>query len=222
MSSTTTEATPSPRPGLFLVLEGVEGSGKSSQQALLSRRMEGLGIPHLSVREPGGTPAGEGARAIVLDRNLSMTPETELLLYLAARAEFVRSVVRPALERGEIVLADRYELSTFAYQGIGRGLGLERVRELNNFATGGLRPDATFLLVLDSGVGKSRQLGEADRLERESEVFHRTVAQAYDSLADTEPNVTRIAGDEPVQSVQEALWKELVTRWPDRFADGQR
>ena len=179
--------------------------------------MESLGIPHVSVREPGGTPAGEGARAIVLDRELSMTAETELLLYLAARAEFVRSIVRPALGRGEIVLADRYELSTLAYQGIGRGLGLERVRELNNFATGGLRPDATFLLVVDSRVGKSRQLHEADRLEGEGAAFHQKVAEAYDALADTEPNLTRIAGDEPVEAVHKALWTELVTRWPDRF-----
>lgn len=184
--------------------------------------MESLGIPHVSVREPGGTPAGEGARAIVLDRELSMTSETELLLYLVARSEFVRAIVRPALGRGEIVLADRYELSTLAYQGIGRGLGLERVRELNNFATGGLRPDATFLLVLDSRVGKGRQQDEADRLERESAAFHQTVAEAYDSLADTEPNVTRIAGDEPVEAVHEALWTELVTRWPDRFGVGER
>ncbi|MEE9208645.1 MAG: dTMP kinase [Gemmatimonadota bacterium] len=215
--STTTEETTSPRPGLFLVLEGVEGCGKSSQQALLSSRMGSLGIPHVSVREPGGTPAGERARAIVLDRELSMAAETELLLYLVARAEFVRSIVRPALGRGEIVISDRYELSTLAYQGVGRGLGLQRVRELNAFATGGLRPDATFLLLLDLHVGRRRQLEEADRLERESTEFHQTVAKAYESLADSEPNVTRIAGDEPVEAVQEALWAKLVARWPDRF-----
>ena len=125
-------------PPRFVVLEGVEGSGKSTQVRLLSAWLAEMGVAHATTREPGGTAVGEAIRGVLLDRDgLEMPPETELLLVLAARAAFVRDVVRPALERGETVLADRFDLSTFAYQGFGRGLDLETVRRLNEFATGG-------------------------------------------------------------------------------------
>ena len=126
MSNTTTED----RTGLFIVFEGVEGAGKTTHLRRLSRRLDELGIAHLVVREPGGTPAGERIRDIVLDTRSELFPETETLLLLAARAEFVRRVVRPALERGELVLGDRYELSTLAYQGAARDIGIERAREV--------------------------------------------------------------------------------------------
>ena len=141
MSSTTTDG----RAGLFIVFEGVEGAGKTTHLRRLSRRLDRLGIAHIVVREPGGTPVGERIRDIVLDPGSELFPETELLLLLAARAEFVRRVVEPALARGELVLGDRYELSTFAYQGVAREIGLEVAREINEFATSGLRPDGTVL-----------------------------------------------------------------------------
>ncbi|NNM05794.1 MAG: dTMP kinase, partial [Gemmatimonadetes bacterium] len=121
---------------LFIVLEGVEGAGKSTQARLLSSWFDGLGLEHLVVREPGGTPVGEAIRNVVLDKGgLTMPPETELFLMLGARAAFVRDVVRPALEEGRIVLADRFDLSTFAYQGYGRGLNLDQVTQANAVAT---------------------------------------------------------------------------------------
>jgi dTMP kinase len=153
----------------------------------------------------------------VLDPETHIFAETELLLYLASRAEFVKRVVRPALDRGELVLADRFEMSTYAYQGIARGLGLERVRELNAFATGGLKPDGTVLLALDPDVGRGRLRGEGDRLEREHADFHRAVAGAYEVLAESEPGVITIRSDGSVEDVQERLWAELSARWPDRF-----
>jgi dTMP kinase len=205
--------------GLFIAFEGVEGSGKSTHIRCLSERLDRQNIAHLLIREPGGTPAGERIRQLVLDPDTPVYPETELLLYLASRAEFVRKVVRPALERGELVLADRFELSTFAYQGLARGLGLERVREMNAFATGDLKADATVLLSLDPAVGRGRQHGQADRLEREDADFHRLVAGAYETLAAGEPGVITIPSYGTVESVQDAIWSALSHRWPDRFRD---
>jgi len=203
--------------GLFIAFEGGEGAGKSTHLRRLTERLDRLGVAHLLVREPGGTPAGERIRQIVLDPETPVFAETELLLYLASRAEFVRRVVRPALERGELVLADRFEMSSYAYQGMARGLGLDRVRELNAFATGGLKPDGTVLLALDPDVGRGRLRGETDRLEREHAGFHRAVAEAYEALADSEPGVITIWSDGPMEDVQERLWTELSTRWPERF-----
>ncbi|MFQ5889044.1 MAG: dTMP kinase [Gemmatimonadota bacterium] len=208
------------RRGLFLVFEGVEGAGKSTQVQRLVARLEERRISYLLVREPGGTPAGERIRQIVLDPELSMCAETELLLYLAARAQFVRQLVQPALERGELVIADRYELSTFAYQGVGRGLGVERARELNAFATGGLKPDAIILLTVEPEAGLARKNSEMDRLERERSAFHRTVAKAYRQLAATEPSVIVIDSGAPTEEVTDRIWVELCERWPERFEPG--
>ena len=203
--------------GLFIAFEGGEGAGKSTHLRRLTERLDRLGIAHLLVREPGGTPAGERIRQIVLDPETPIFAETELLLYLASRAEFVNRVVRPALERGELVLADRFEVSTYAYQGLARGLGLERVKDLNAFATGGLKPDGTVLLALDADLGRGRQSGQADRLEQEHAEFHRAVVRAYASLAESEPGVITIKSDGPLEDVQQSLWDALSERWPDRF-----
>jgi dTMP kinase len=203
--------------GLLIAFEGGEGAGKSTHLRRLTERLDQLGVAHLLVREPGGTPAGERIRQIVLDPDTPIFAETELLLYLASRAEFVRRVVSPALERGELVLADRFEMSTYAYQGLARGLGLDRVKDLNAFATGGLKPDGTVLLALDADVGRGRQRGQADRLEQEHAHFHRAVAKAYASLAESEPGVITIRSDGPLEEVQERLWEALSVRWPDRF-----
>ena len=213
MSNTTAEG----RTGLFIVFEGVEGAGKTTHLRRLSRRLDQLGVAHVVVREPGGTPAGERIRDIILDPGSEMFSETELLLYLAARAEFVRRVVLPALERGELVLGDRYELSTLAYQGAARRIGIDRVREINAFATGGLRPDGTVLLSVDPESGRGRKTDAADRIERESAAFHRVVADAYSDLAATEPNVISIESGDSPDVVHRRIWKELSGRWPGRF-----
>jgi len=213
VSSTTTDG----RAGLFIVFEGVEGAGKTTHLRRLSRRLDRLGIAHIVVREPGGTPAGERIRDIVLDPESELFPETELLLLLAARAEFVRRVVQPALARGELVLGDRYELSTFAYQGAARGIGIEQARKINEFATSGLRPDGTVLLRIAPESGRGRKLEAADRMESESDQFHDAVARAYDELSSTEPDVIVIDSDDSPEAVHRRIWSRLSERWPARF-----
>ncbi len=213
MSNTTPEG----RAGLFIVFEGVEGAGKTTHLRRLSRRLDQLGIAHVVVREPGGTPAGERIRDIILDPGSELFPETELLLLLAARAEFVRRVVAPALQRGELVLGDRYELSTLAYQGGARGIGIDRAREINAFATEGLRPDGTVLLRVDPESGRGRKTDAADRMELESAAFHRAVADAYDELAESEPDVMTVDSGDAPDVVQRRIWKMLTERWPHRF-----
>ena len=218
MSSTTIDPA-SADGGLFIVFEGVEGAGKSTQVRRIAERLNGLGVPHRLVREPGGTEVGERIREIVLDPALVIGAEAELLLVLAARAESVRRLVRPALAAGELVLSDRYELSTFAYQGAGRGLGIERTREWNRLATEGLVPHLTILLLVGSEVGRSRQSGEADRLERERDDFHRTVAAAYERLAAMDETIVTIRAEGTADETHEAIWAHLTQRWPDRFGN---
>ena len=225
MSSTTTDPAAGPdgaegrdpRTGVFVVFEGVEGAGKSTQIRRVAERLDAAGVPYVLAREPGGTEVGERARAIVLDPELEMGPEAELFLYLAARAEFVRRIVAPALSRGELVLADRYELSTLAYQGGARGLGIERVREMNRFATGGLAPDLTVLLLIDPDRGRRRQSGTADRLERERSEFHRAVAAAYARLAEGDDRIVTVRTEGSLDRVHERIWAELARRWPAWF-----
>src|SRR4029453_9258791 len=150
-------------PGRLIAFEGVEGAGKSTQLELLCRALEGRGREVVVTREPGGTPAGERVRALVLDPEVELHPRAEALLFAAARAELVEEVIRPALERGAVVLCDRYLDSSLAYQGSARGLGVGPVTEVNRFATGGIVPDLVVLLDLDpdtrlrfSGGGRSR------------------------------------------------------------------
>lgn len=172
--------------GLFIVLEGVEGAGKTTQARLLTEWFDTLGIRHTLAREPGGTPVGEAIRDVVLHhRELTMPPETELFLILGARAAFTRDVVRPALGEGRLVLADRFDLSTFAYQGFGRGLPLEEVRKANEMATGGLKPHVYLVLDLPVEQGLERKGGvtHGDRIEREGEAFLVRVREGYRTLA---------------------------------------
>jgi len=220
VSSTTTE--PGASRGLFLVFEGGEGAGKSTQIARLARRLASRGVPHRLVREPGGTPVGERIRDIVLDPALTMCAETELLLVVAARAESVRRLVEPGLRNGDLVLSDRYELSTFAYQGAGRGLGVDTARQVNGFATGGLKPDLTIVLLVASELGRGRQSGEADRLERERGEFHRRVADAYERLAAEDDSIVTVRAEGSPDETHELIWGELAARWPDRFGNFSR
>jgi len=204
---------------VFLVLEGIEGSGKSTQARLLGEWLGRAGLPHLVTREPGGTAVGEAIREVVLHGG-DVTPRTELLLMLAARATFVTDVVRPALAAGRIVVADRFELSTLAYQGYGRGLPLDEVRRLNAFATGGLVPDLTIVLDVPSSTGDARRTGRgaADRIERAGAAFHDRVNEAYRLLAASEPGVVALPAGAPVEAVHTSIVALLAARFPETFA----
>jgi dTMP kinase len=204
--------------GLFLAFEGVEGSGKTTQVRLLAEHLRARGLDVVTAREPGSTPLGERVRETVLmDVSLHVPARSELFLMLAARAAFVDQVVRPAVERGAVVIADRFELSTLAYQGAGRGLELEQVRACNAFATAGLAPHATLLLDLDPEEGARRQRAEGkdpDRLEREDPGFHLRVARGYRELAGRVSGVLSVdAAGDPAQ-VHGRILAALGERFP--------
>ena len=167
---------------MFVSFEGLDGSGKTTQVERLRARLEAEGREVVTAREPGGTALGEQLRELVLHGS-EMTAWAEALLYAAARAELVAEVIEPALARGADVLLDRYVDSSVAYQGIGRGLGLHDVLELNLLAVGGLLPDRTFVLAVDPARSLERLGGRPDRIERESTEFHARVAAGYEELA---------------------------------------
>jgi dTMP kinase len=207
--------------GKFIVLEGGDGAGKTTQVALLSAWLDAIGLPHVSTREPGGTPVGEAIREVVLGRaDLDMPAETELLLILAARAAFVRDVVRPALAAGKVVIADRFSLSTLAYQGYGRGLPLAGVRAGIEIATGGLSPDLYLLLDLPADEGTERQRrdgAEADRIEAAGAAFREAVRNGYLALAESEPRVEVVNARGTAEQVHARLRDRLVARFPETF-----
>ncbi len=206
--------------GLFIVLEGIEGAGKSTQASRLLDWMREQGLRASLAREPGGTAVGEAIREIVLDKgSLIMPPETELFLILAARAAFVREVVGPALARGEVFVADRFDLSTFAYQGFGRGLELEALRRANDMATGGLHPNLYLVLDLpvQNGLARKGEVGPEDRIEREGVAFLSRVREGYKTLANTEPRVRSVDADAPAEEVQAAIRELLVRTFPETF-----
>jgi dTMP kinase len=205
--------------GLFIVLEGVEGSGKSTQARMLADWLKSQGIPHRLTREPGGTALGEQIRGLLLHSG-EVGAEAELLLMLAARAAHVREVVEPALAAGEIVVSDRYELSTFAYQGLARDLGLDRVRMVNAVATGGLRPDLSIVLDVEAAEGSARRARSGqgpDRIERESQTFHVRVAEAYRLLASAEPAVALVDGTRTASAVHGSILQLLQARFSETF-----
>ena len=174
--------------GLFITLEGPEGAGKTTQLARLEARLRETGRRVTVTREPGGTPLGMRVREVVLDPALEMGPLSEFLLYSASRAQLVHDVLRPALERGDVVLCDRYFDSSLAYQGAGRGLPLPLLRGLTREVTGGLTPDLTLLLDLDPAVGLQRAAlrGQPDRLEKADLAFHQRVRAGFLELAQAE------------------------------------
>jgi dTMP kinase len=199
--------------GLFVTLEGGEGAGKSEQLRALSQRLEAAGRAVTGVREPGGTPLGDRIRELVLDLSAdgaALSPTTEALLFVAARSELARTVITPALERGETVICDRYGDSTLAYQGYGRGLEVEELELLNRFATGGLEPDLTVLLDLPAGDGLARATGGPDRLQREALDFHERVRQGYLALAGREAERWLVIdASQSANDVTEAIWQRL-------------
>jgi dTMP kinase len=176
--------------GVFITVEGCEGTGKSTQAALLAEALREAGLSVTEVREPGGTPVSEAVRALLLDRaHNGLDPRAELLLYEASRAELVSRVIRPSLASGGAVVCDRFFDSTTAYQGYGRELPLDQVVRLNQFATSGLVPDLTIVLDLDPAEGLARATGGgADRLEAEELAFHERVRDGFLKIAVEEPD----------------------------------
>jgi dTMP kinase len=176
--------------GRFITFEGPEGAGKSTQIRLLQARLDQQGVPHLLTREPGGTRTGDQLRALVLDARSEIAPMAEFLIYSASRAQLVSEVMRPALERGELLVCDRYVDSSYAYQGHGRGLDLAQLRAVSEAATGGLTPDLTVLLDLDPVLGLQRaaRVGAPDRIEAAGLAFHARVRQGFLALAGAEPD----------------------------------
>ena len=198
-----------PERGLFLTFEGGDGSGKSTQSALLTEWLAGEGRTVVHSREPGGTELGLELREIVLHRRGHIAPRAEALLYAADRAHNVATVVRPALDRGDIVIQDRYLDSSVAYQGAGRVLDGDEVREVSLWATESLLPDLTILLDLDIETGRAR-LDDArtryDRLEAEAAEFHHRVREAYLALAAAEPERFLVLdAREPVDALAERI-----------------
>ncbi|MDO5801560.1 MAG: dTMP kinase [Coriobacteriia bacterium] len=185
----------SPR-GVFVTFEGGDGVGKSTHIRYVANELRLAGREVVCLREPGGTGIGESLRAMVLDPdNGEISSEAELLIYEAARAQLVREVIRPALERGAVVLCDRFSDSTIAYQAYGRGLPLDFVRRANAFATGGIVPDRTILLVLGNtrkSLARATGAGAGDRMEQAGEVFHSRVNRAFLKLAKRDPKRIRI------------------------------
>ena len=193
--------------GLFVSFEGGEGSGKSTQTARLQGRLESMDRKSLLIREPGGTPLGEALRELLLHRRAAISAEAELLLFLAARAELVRSVLQPALEAGTVVVCDRFSDSTLAYQGYGRGLDIESIRTLDRWATGGLAPDLTVLLDLPVEVGLKRKDGDDDAFAREDGGFHARVRDGYLALAAAEPSRWhRLDATLPEAEIEARVW----------------
>ncbi|HWW01167.1 MAG TPA: dTMP kinase [Candidatus Acidoferrum sp.] len=206
-----------PAKGLFITFEGNEGSGKSTQISLLAQRLRSEGYNVRTLREPGGTPIGEEIRHTLKHSaaNHAMTPEAELLLMNASRAQLVREVIRPALAAGDIILSDRFYDSTTAYQGYGRQLDLHMVNSIIDVAVGETRPDLTLLLLIPQAVSEQRRLARQstlpfmrDRIEEADQSFFARVAKGYQALAAAEPNRVRpIDASGSVQELRETIWQ---------------
>lgn len=195
--------------GLFIVFEGGDGAGKSTQVRCLSRWLTARGIPQLTTREPGGTPLGARLREVLLHSDDAPTARAEALLFAADRAQHVESVILPALNRGEWVLCDRYIDSSIAYQGGGRDLDPRQVGMLSRWATCGLTPDLTVLLDVPVQVGAARRRGAADRMESESVAFHEQVAARFRELAGLAPQRYLVVD---ATRPAEAICAEVLTR----------
>jgi dTMP kinase len=215
--------------GLFLVLEGGEGVGKTTQWQRLGDTLRAVGLDVVTVREPGGTPAGDHIRALLLDPTSSLAHATEALLFAASRAQLLHDVVEPALARGAVVLVDRFLLSTYAYQGAGRGLPMESLRRVNALATGGRTPDLTLLLAMPLATAQARAAarGATDRMEQETAAFHERVSAAFTEALSPiwqsqHPEVgpvVAVDADTSVDAVTVRCLAQLVLRWPERFRD---
>lgn len=208
--------------GLFVSFEGPEGSGKSTQIRLLYEALRERAVLVTCTREPGGTAIGEQIRSVLHDvRNTAMSPRAEVLLYSAARAQLVDQVIRPALERGEIVLSDRFAESTLAYQGYGRGLDLDSLVSITDFATRGTRPDLVVYLDLDVEIGLSRKLrdqregrGELNRMDQQAIDFHRRVREGYLDMARRDPvRWLIIDATQSIEVIHRKITEQVIARY---------
>jgi dTMP kinase len=202
--------------GLFIVLEGPEGSGKSTQLSRLATKLNQLGRTPVITREPGGTPAGDAIRQVLLDPSLDITSLTEFLLYSASRAQHVAEVIRPALATGKLVISDRFYGASIAYQGYGRGLELPFIAELTERVTGGLRPDLTLLFDLEPqrGLGRIAARGSKDRLEQADLAFHQRVREGFLRQAQADPSWIVLDATLPEEALAQAVWDCVEARLP--------
>jgi dTMP kinase len=203
----------------FITFEGSEGSGKSTQADRLAVHLQRCDIPYILTREPGGTPIGESIRDLLqfAPHNSNMTPETELLLFEASRSQLVREVIKPALERGICVIADRFFDSTTVYQGAARKLDPEMIERLNAFVVGDCVPDMTFVLDVDAATTQSRMQRErrkADRMEQQPAEFYERVREGYRELAMHEPKrIVLVNGSRDPDEIESEIWEKLCVRF---------
>jgi len=203
--------------GLFVTFEGIDGCGKTTQLKLAEKYLKKNGYNVTVLREPGSTPVSERIRKILLDKRLSINPISELNLYIAARAELVSDVIRPALKRGEIVLCDRFYDSTVAYQGYGRGISIIKIKQMNLLAVGDTNPHLTFLVDIDYKTSLLRRKNDADRLESESRAFFNRVRKGFLEIARKEKRRIRVVdGKQPINDIFEE-----VKRWLHRRLKNQ-
>ncbi len=195
--------------GIFITFEGADGAGKSTQIQLAKEYLEKRGLEPLMTREPGGTSISEKLRDILLDRdNSEMSPIAEMLIYASARAQLVAEVIKPAMDKGRVIICDRFLDSSIAYQGYGRGLG-DVVEEVNRVAVDGMLPDITFFLDIDPAVGRARIKGGMDRLEQEKLDFHYRVYEGYKAVAAASPN--RVIVIDASRSIEE-IHKDIADK----------
>lgn len=201
--------------GIFISLEGIEGTGKTTQARLLSERLVEKGYEVILTQEPGGTVIGNRIREILLlPEHKEMSYMTELLLYNAARAQHLSEKIIPALNQGKVVITDRFTDSTVAYQGYGRGIDIQLIMSINNIATGGIKPHLTILFDLDVEVGlkRNRGINKVDRLELEDIEFHKKVREGYLKIAEAEPDrIKTVDASLPLKDVSENVWE--IVRW---------
>jgi len=210
----------------FITFEGSEGCGKSTQVQRLAARLQKLQIPFLVTREPGGTPIGETIRELLqfAPHNSAMVPETELLLFEASRSQLVRETIKPALEHGVCVIADRFFDSTTVYQGAARRLDREMVERLNAFAVGDCVPNITFVLDVDAATAETRMQKprRADRMEQQPAEFYERVRRGYRDLGAHEPNrIVLIDGSRDADEIENEIWNILSSRFPALSANRQ-
>ena len=203
--------------GIFITMEGPDGSGKTTQIDLLKKYLEHKGYDIVIAREPGGTTIGEAIREIILNPDYKeMGHMTELLLYASARAQLVNQVIKPALAEGKAVICDRFVESSAVYQGIGRGLGVDTVYEVNNFALGDVKPKLTIFMDLDAedGIKRKKKQAELDRMEQEDLSFHKRVVEGYRQLAKLYPErIVPINATLPIDEIHSMIVQEVEQRF---------